>query len=606
MEKMTKSKIFKRSAVFEYRAEDNQNNDEDRTLILSFSSTSPVARWNDVDEVLLHENENVDFSRLKNGAPLLFNHDWNRQIGVIEDVWIRDEKGYAKVRFSKQGFGDEVYKDVKDGIIRNISVGYHVNETKFSQEAMTLFVTRWLPFEISFAPVPADTSVGVGRSLNEDFSQYQITSNRKELVMSDERSKEVVKSYEEGQKEERERTDAIYKLADENKMTEFARSYVKDGSSFDKFERDMYKQMANNVLLANRRKETQENQIESTAIGMNNKEVRNYSILKAVRAMAEPTNTRAQKDAAMEFEASEAFKRDNHIYDTGFAIPSDVLMRDFAVSGEGGNLVPTTLQSNSFVDMLRNRSVVIPLAQRMSGLKGNIKIPKQTAGSQVYWVNEGEEVDEGHIGTGLIELSPKTLGAFLDITEEMMINASPDAETIVRNDLVAQMALGIDTAALYGQGGNSKQPLGLFNAGVPVYEYLEDAPTFDDYVSLETKIATSNADVNSMRYLINPKLKGKAKTTSKKLNQDSTIWETGGTINGYQTHATNQVQSDHIFFGNFNDLIIGLWAGLILRTDPYTKMKAGVLTVVARQNVDFAIRREESFALAQKQVNQGE
>ncbi|MCF6777386.1 phage major capsid protein [Thiotrichales bacterium 19X7-9] len=606
MEKMTKSKTFKRSAVFEYRSEDNQNNDEDRTLILSFSSTSPVARWNDVDEVLLHENENVDFSRLKNGAPLLFNHDWNRQIGVIEDVWIRDEKGYAKVRFSKQGFGDEVYKDVKDGIIRNISVGYHVNETKFSQEAMTLFVTRWLPFEISFAPVPADTSVGVGRSLNEDFSQYQITSNRKELVMSDERSKEVVKSYEEGQKEERERTDAIYKLADENKMTEFARSYVKDGSSFDKFERDMYKQMANNALLANRRKETQENQIESTAIGMNNKEVRNYSILKAVRAMAEPTNTRAQKDAAMEFEASEAFKRDNHIYDTGFAIPSDVLMRDFAVSGEGGNLVPTTLQSNSFVDMLRNRSVVIPLAQRMSGLKGNIKIPKQTAGSQVYWVNEGEEVGEGHIGTGLIELSPKTLGAFLDITEEMMINASPDAETIVRNDLVAQMALGIDTAALYGQGGNSKQPLGLFNAGVPVYEYLEDAPTFDDYVSLETKIATSNADVNSMRYLINPKLKGKAKTTSKKLNQDSTIWESGGTINGYQTHATNQVQSDHIFFGNFNDLIIGLWAGLILRTDPYTKMKAGVLTVVARQNVDFAIRREESFALAQKKVTEGE
>ncbi|MCF6777821.1 phage major capsid protein, partial [Thiotrichales bacterium 19X7-9] len=464
---MTKSKTFKRSAVFEYRAEDNQNNDEDRTLILSFSSTSPVARWNDVDEVLLHENENVDFSRLKNGAPLLFNHDWNRQIGVIEDVWIRDNKGYAKVRFSKQGFGDEVYKDVKDGIIRNISVGYHVNDTQFSQEAMTLFVTRWLPFEISFAPVPADTSVGVGRSLSEDFSQYQITSNRKEyLIMSDERSKEAVKSYEEGQKEERERTDAIYKLADENKMTEFARSYVKDGSSFDQFERDMYKQMANNALLANRRKETQENQIESTSIGMSDKEVRNYSILKAVRAMLDPANERARKEAAMEFEVSDAFKRENHIGETGIAIPTDVLMRDFAVGGSGGNLVPTNLQSNSFIDVLRNRSVVLGLAQSMSGLKGNITIPKQTGSSKVYWVEEKEDVGEGDIDTGLIELSPKKLGAYIDITEEMLINSGPDAENIVRNDLVAQMALGIDTAALYGLGGDSKQPLGLFNSGV--------------------------------------------------------------------------------------------------------------------------------------------
>ncbi|MCF6766614.1 phage major capsid protein [Thiotrichales bacterium 19S3-7] len=594
-------KAFKRSMSFDYRSE--QNEADDRTIELSFSSTEPYQRWMNAAEVLLHGKDNVDLTRLKNKAPILYNHDWNRQIGVVEAVWLDKDKGRAKIRFSRNGLGDEVYQDIKDGIIANVSVGYHVDESEYDKERKLSNVTRWMPYELSIVSVPADISVGVGRSFNEVFQENPDQTNKERVAMTDKTENQVT-SNDDLLKRDRARSDAIQALASKHGMLEFARSYVGDGSSFNQFETAMYKKMAesnyNRALLDERKKMLDTTQVESSAIGMSDKEVKNFSILKAVRAMIDPSDMRARENAKMEFEASDTFKREHGIYESGFAIPSDVLTRTFMVSGEGGKIVPTDYQASSFIDMLRNRSVMMGLCQRLSGLKGNVQIPRQTGGSNVYWVGEGEEVGQGDIKLGSIDLTPKTLGVYLDISEQMMLNATPDAESLVRNDLVAALGLGIDSAALYGKGGETKEPTGLFNSGVDVFDYVNTSPEYSDYVALETAIATSNADVNAMAYLINPYLRGLAKTTSRKLNLDQSIWERGNTINGYQTQVTNQVQQDHIIFGNFKDFIIGLWSGLILKTDPYTKIKSGILTIVARQHIDFAVRRNESFAIAQK------
>ena len=78
------------------------------------------------------------------------------------------------------------------------------------------------------------------------------------------------------------------------------------------------------------------------------------------------------------------------------------------------------------------------------------------------------------------------------------------------------------------------------------------------------------------------------------------IWEPGNTVNGYRTEVTNQIVTGDVFFGNFADLIVGLWGGLDLTVDPYSLSKSGGLRIVVFQDVDFAVRRVESFCLGRK------
>jgi hypothetical protein len=117
----------------------------------------------------------------------------------------------------------------------------------------------------------------------------------------------------------------------------------------------------------------------------------------------------------------------------------------------------------------------------------------------------------------------------------------------------------------------------------------------------------ANADVGTLAYLTNAKVRGKLKGTSKVSGQNGFVWEAGNTpLNGYRCGVTNAVPSNltkgtgtnlsAILFGNFADLVIGMWGTLDLMVDPYTGSTAGTVRVVALQDVDVAVRHVESFA----------
>ena len=113
----------------DFKLEVREVEKEDRTLEFPFSSEQPVTRYFG-NEVLEHTERSADLSRLNDGAPLLWNHDPSRVIGVVERAWIDEKKkrGYAQVRFSEEEFASSIYRDIKNGIIRNISFGYVINE----------------------------------------------------------------------------------------------------------------------------------------------------------------------------------------------------------------------------------------------------------------------------------------------------------------------------------------------------------------------------------------------------------------------------------------------------------------------------------------------
>jgi phage head maturation protease len=167
---------------------------ESRLVRLSFSSEEPVTRQSLFGdawvEVLGHAAEEADFSRLNNAAPVLYNHDRSERenrIGVVERAWIENGRGYAEIRLSKRAEVEGLWQDVRDGILRNVSVAYRINERKLIEEPENqparYRVARWTPMEISLVDIPADASVGIGRKLEAESLPSQPTQPKKEITM---------------------------------------------------------------------------------------------------------------------------------------------------------------------------------------------------------------------------------------------------------------------------------------------------------------------------------------------------------------------------------------------------------------------------------------
>jgi len=153
-------------------------NKDERRIKVSFSSEAKVKRASFFEEpwieVLGHRDDEVDLSRLNAGAPVLYNHDRSQRdnrIGVVERAWVDNGKGHAELRISKRDDVSGIWDDIENGILRNVSVGYRINERTLAAQHKNgpdeYRVNQWTPMEISLVDIPADSSVGIGRDDNE-------------------------------------------------------------------------------------------------------------------------------------------------------------------------------------------------------------------------------------------------------------------------------------------------------------------------------------------------------------------------------------------------------------------------------------------------------
>lgn len=585
-------------------------NADARTVEIAFSSEEPVARWWGL-EILDHTPGACRLDRVKQGGALLMDHEWTDQVGVIESVRIdSDRVGRAVVRFGRSGRAEEIFQDVVDGIRRNVSVGYQVHgyEIESSRNGdETYRITDWEPIEISFVSVPADITVGVGRSADaptmpiiKDSIMEHNTATAQPVAPVD-----TTGFVTQGANGERQRAADILAIANNPAYTaynlrELADAAIANGEPLDAFRARAMERMASAPK-------------PTADIGMDDKEVRQYSLVRALHFLANPSDAGARRAAGFEIECSEAAANKSGRETRGLIVPFDVLSRDLTVgtATAGGHTVATNLLSGNFIDLLRNAQVISGMgAQYLTGLQGNIAIPGQSGGATAYWVAENGAVTESDQAFRQVAMSPKTVGAMSDISRKLLLQSSIDVEGFVRRDLATTLALAIQNAAINGSGA-SNQPKGvLSHAGIGsvVGGTNGAAPTWQHIVDLETAVAVANADVGTLGYLTNAKVRGKLKTTSKVSGQNGFIWEGGDTpVNGYRCAITNAVPSNltkgtasavasAIIFGNFADLIIGMWGGLDLLVDPYTGGAAGTVRVIAHQDVDVAVRNEESFA----------
>lgn len=351
-------------------------------------------------------------------------------------------------------------------------------------------------------------------------------------------------------------------------------------------------------------------------IGLSRQDMRRYSIVRAINASlaARRGDSKAWVGAELEYEASEAVNARVKDEPRGFYVPSDILeTRDLntGTATAGGNLVATDLLASSFIELLRNRLVVRQAgATMLTGLVGNVDIPKQTGGATAYWVGQGGSPTESEQTIGQVSLIPHTVGAFTDFTRQLLKQSSLDIEMFVRSDLVSVLGLAIDYAALHGDSSaDVNQPDGITSitgVGSVAGGTNGAAPTWGNIIGLETEVAADNADVGSLAYVTNALVRGKLKQTEKAASTAQFVWG-GNEMNGYRTLVSNQVRSDltkgsgtdlsAILFGNWRDLLIGMWGGLDIMVDPYTHSTSGTTRVVALQSVDIAVRHPQSFSV---------
>lgn len=588
-----------------------------RTVEIAVSSEYPVRQWFGM-EVLEHTDAAIDLERMRSGAPVLIQHDrhsaWS-QVGVVEEVWLAaDRKLRARIRFSQDDDAMRIFRDIADAIRQNVSVGYLPLEMVLerSENGVDHYrVTRWQPFEVSVVTVPADPTVGVGRSQAETTQTVIVRGHTMPQENTPAEPKTVITGTD-PLAAERARVADILAMGDRFGQRELATEAVSQGHTADQFTRALLERQATPKATVPATPKAGERDlpgfakdVSARSLGLTEKEIGEYSLMRAMNAYAEKDWSKAGLEREVNIALGDTLKKEAR----GFYVPHDLLMAGYRAGmskgeiGKGGELVATELRISEFVDILRNKTVMARLGMRLlGGLVGDLDLPKKVSGANFYWLGEGENVNPSDFDLSTVPLSPKTIGGAIPITRRLRKQASKSVEALVISDLIDGLGVTIDKALLTGTGADN-MPLGLLHAaGIPAISYASTGIDFDAVVEMETKAATFNVEGNSLAYLTSPTQRGAAKRKQVFDGTGERVWTRDNEVNGYNATASNQVPADTWAFGDFSQIICGMWGVLDLKPDPYALAGSDGLMLRVFQDVDAAIRRTESFVIAKKAV----
>lgn len=271
------------------------------------------------------------------------------------------------------------------------------------------------------------------------------------------------------------------------------------------------------------------------------------------------------------------------------------------VTGDGTELITEDLLG--ILEPIRDSLVMTKAgATFLTGLKGNIGIPAYS-GSSVGWADETGQASNGKGTFSKVELSPKRLTAYLDISKQFLAQDTMSTDAMLTNDLARAVAVKLQATILGKDATNANKPDGFFT-GTPTYT-VSGAATFANMIALETAVPVDEALVNNLAYITSVKGAGILKGTLKAANVAEGFILANGQANGYPVYATTGMASglqegtdeEGIIFGNWADFVIGQWGALDITVDPYTKASEGEVRLVINSYFDAKPRRKESFAV---------
>ncbi len=558
----------------------------------------------------------IDLSEaLTRGIPVMEMHERDLPVARVRDVRLEGGRLLGTIRFSRSDKGKKLYLDCVDGILTDTSVGASISAVR--EEANHLIALRWKPNEVSLVDRGADANVGINRRhANHNPVSPPVAPEAAPIPQEDNAMADQPKSAEiqvsasatppaTGISRAAEQDQAIMGLAEyiharhpDTEIMRMAEDFSQFGRGFEEFRNEAWKIIKRAQELA-----PPVQAAPQPDIGLSQGEAKQFSIVRA--ALAQLTGD--WKKAGFELECSRAIADQLGKAPRGFFVPAEVQRQMGAMSLQrqsvgdptaGGFIVSQDYRGDLFVEALRAQSVAMQAGVRtLPGLVGNVTIPVQTGSATFSWIQEGGNGTDSNLTFGAINLAPRTISGAVPMTRRLLAQSSPSIEMLVRQDLVKGAALALDAAILEGSG-HSGVPLGITNhASINTTAISTDAsPTWAEMVSFEQEVSSDNAMGSSMAYITTPAIVGHCKTTSKDTGSGLMI-QVGDSINGYRVYTTTQLTTSRIIFGDWSQVLVGLWGVLDIKADESTLAASGGLVLRAFQDADVGIRHAVAFCV---------
>lgn len=563
------------------------------TLPVSFASN------NVVDDPLLGpvqlslDTGAVDLQRAaEHGIPVRLMHQRGLPLARVEQIHVDADKLRGVMRFSHSEQGRQLHRDATDGILTDLSVGAAIYAVR--EEPDHLVAIRWTPREVSIVDEGADPTVGINRSkpaapaaaqpehiMTEPTIQPAASDPNPVAAPANEPGKNAAAILE------------LARYADgrapELGLLRMGEDYAAFDKPFDEFRAEVWRLLSD-------RQAAEPAPAAPAELGLGEKQTQQFSIVRAAHAHL----TRNWKKAGFELECTRAIAENLGREAQGFFVPLEVQRTMSAGdSRAGGYLVADEHRGDMFIENLRAMSIAMQAGvQTLGGLVGNVAIPKKTSSATFGWLGEDEDQSTGDLALGSVTLTPRTVSGGVPMTRRLLMQSSPDVEAMVRADLVEGVALAIDLAVFEGSGA-SNEPLGLANHPDinTVTVGTDTTPTWAEVVDFESAVATDNALTGSLNYVTTPAVRGKMKITVKDAGSGLFVCADDNTVNSYPLLTSTQLATSRLLFGNFNQIVIGMWGVLDVKPDEATKAASGGLVLRVFQDADIAIRHAQAFAL---------
>lgn len=593
----------------------------DATMEISMSSEAPAERWDwmtgDVyDEVLGHHDGEVDLSYAADGLPFFVDHESRRMVGLVSPVRL-DSDGMLRgpVQFGSHPDAVWVAADMRNGIRKKISIGYDPGET-YTQakdgERVVRRYTGWRLYEASSVPIPADYTVGVGRSARPGAPSDPMHQGEPR------KGKETTVPENPGNGAPDGAAVRAEMAGEYTRIAELAKLHKMQDKLPDWIAANRTEAQVREEILAAYQAKSEETLTRGGAEGvvqLSEKEAKRYSVARAIKSLV--NNQRA----GFEFEISDEVEKRlgrTRTSPLSFFMPTNLprgQRAGLAVASSGAGQELKFTEYGGFLAVLQNRMLLARLGARvLTGLQGDLSFVAQTSATTFSWGAETGTTSATNFGTSLRTMAPHNGAAKTQYTRQMLAQSVESIETLVRDDLDRVVALAIDKAGIQGTGAND-QPTGVLNTtGIGAVTMGTNGAAISSVgklIDLWTEVAGDNADVGALAYLSTPQIAGKLAQTQAFSGTNGvpilTFDPDGfGRVNGMRFGITNQAPSTltkgtstgvchAVAFGNWNDLIIGEWGAAEVIVDPYSSAPQQIV-VSTLVLVDVFLRYVESYS----------
>lgn len=315
------------------------------------------------------------------------------------------------------------------------------------------------------------------------------------------------------------------------------------------------------------------------------------SVVKVLKAQMEGRSL----DGAEGEYAKEAEKRSGRKAEGAF-VPFKSLEKRANTTVTAPELIGTDHRAQDYIGPLRESLVARALGVRvLSGLVGNVSIPKFGSGLETGWITEGQAVPEGQMTFDGVTLTPKHVGGKTEMSRQLLQQSSPGIEQLVREDLSFLIAKQIDRAIINGSGA-AGEPRGILNTlGIQTADMPD---TWLEVLAMLQKL--DDVEIANGRWLTTSTIRTLLAGTEKVVGSGSGFLYQGGTLADLPLTTSKNVPEKKLILGDFSQVLLGVWSEVDILVNPYSEpaYSRGGVQVRAMATLDTAVRHPQGFVVA--------